>query len=210
MNQTAQKGACGQHNASRTQIVASFGSHAATHTAFNNQITDCRLDNLDTSLCHQPLHGGTIKRPVCLRTGAMYSRPTRFVQHAELDTRRINSTRHDPVQRINLADQMPFPQPANGRVARHLANTVGTHGDQHHTPAHAGSSRGGFASCVSSTNNDHIMCHASVSCGICLPRRLSGQPMALTGVYAPFAAFLPAIYQYRNSRRCCPEGLPHR
>ena len=63
------------------------------------------------------LHGGAVKRAVGLRARPMHGGPFASVQQAKLDARGICHAPHQPVQRINFANQMPLANAANGRVA---------------------------------------------------------------------------------------------
>ena len=51
-----------------------------------------------------------------------HRRPLAAVQHAELDAGPVDRPAHDAVERIDLAHQMPLAEPADRRVARHLAD----------------------------------------------------------------------------------------
>jgi len=44
------------------------------------------------------------------------------VQYAELDARPVDRSAHDAVERIDLAHEMGLAEPADRRVARHLAD----------------------------------------------------------------------------------------
>jgi hypothetical protein len=50
-------------------------------------------------------------------------RPTpAAIQYAELDPGPVDPAPHDPVERIDLAHKVPLAEPADRRVARHLAD----------------------------------------------------------------------------------------
>ena len=67
----------------------------------------------------------------------MNSRAFPPVQQTKLDARPIRNPAHDPVQRIDLSNQMPLAQPADGRVARHHPDTSPTQRHQRRPRAHA-------------------------------------------------------------------------
>ena len=57
-------------------------------------------------------------------------RALRPVEHAELDTRLVRHPAHEPVQGVDLPDDVPLSQSADGRVAGHFPEGVGPVRDQ--------------------------------------------------------------------------------
>ncbi len=89
------------------------------------QVQDFRLHH------RQPCSGGNrflhrlaIELSVGLRTRAPYSWPLSSVQQPKLDARPIRNPPHQPVQCINLANEMALPETADRRVAGHDTNIV--------------------------------------------------------------------------------------
>ncbi len=68
------------------------------------------------------LHGLAVELAVGLGAGAAHGRALGAVEHAELDSGAVDGATHHAVQRIDLADQVALGQPADRRVARHLAD----------------------------------------------------------------------------------------
>ena len=63
---------------------------------------------------------------------------------------------HQPVQGVDLADQMALAQAADGRVAAHLADGLELVGEQQGARAEARRRRGGFAAGVAAADDDHV------------------------------------------------------
>jgi len=74
--------------------------------------------------------GELIKLFVALRARRLHGGSLAGIQHAELQARFVGVARHLPAQRIDLAHDLPFGQSANGRIARHLSDTVEIHREQ--------------------------------------------------------------------------------
>ena len=90
--------------------------------------------------CDRSLHGLPIELAVCLGAGTAHGRALGAVEQAELDAGLIGHPAHQPVQRIDLAHQMAFAKPADGRIAGHFADRVGAMGQQGGAGAQAGCS----------------------------------------------------------------------
>ena len=63
-----------------------------------------------------------IELAVGLRARPAHRRALAAVQDAELDAGPVDRAPHDAVERIDLAHQMPLAEPADRRIARHLAD----------------------------------------------------------------------------------------
>src|SRR5215472_15462232 len=87
------------------------------------QILGCSLDNIETLRLGQQFGDSpAIELPVSLRAGATHRGSLAAVQDAELYSGPVNCQAHDAVECIDLAYQMAFAEPADRRVARHLAD----------------------------------------------------------------------------------------
>src|SRR3546814_995024 len=72
---------------------------------------------------------------VGLRARPLHRRTLAPVEQAIMDTGGVGGAAHDPVQRIDLAHQMALAQPADRRVARHLADLARILRDEAHARA---------------------------------------------------------------------------
>ena len=103
------------------------------------------------------LHGLAIEAAVDLGPRPLHRRTLGAVQHAELDSGHVSEAPHDAVQRVNLADQMALAQPADGRVAAHLADGVEPLGQQDGARARACRRRRGFTAGVPASDDDDVV-----------------------------------------------------
>ena len=124
MNEAAQERAGGQHDAARTDFApVAEDEPTDPPRCIEQQILGRALDDRQTGgLGEQRRHGRAVELPIGLRAGAPHRRPLAAVQHAELDAGAVDRAAHDPVERIDLAHQMALGEPADRRVARHLAD----------------------------------------------------------------------------------------
>ena len=124
---------------------------------------------LDQQVLHRPLdhlevrrrpdrrlHGGAVELAVGLGARALHGRPLGAVEQPELDAGRIGDAPHQAVERIDLAHQMALAEPADGRVAGHLADGGEAVRDQRRARAHAGSRRRGLAAGMAAADNDDV------------------------------------------------------
>ena len=69
-------------------------------------------------------NGLAIQDTVCLGARGSNRGALAGVENPELDTGVIGGNGHDAAQRIDLLDEMPLANAANGRVAGHLTQGV--------------------------------------------------------------------------------------
>ena len=125
----------------------SFTSRSSTGSAMTSRLACsrsaaciCQAIELAVGLGARPLHGRTL--------GA--------VQHAELDAGLVDDAAHQPVERIDLAHEMPLAEAADGRVARHLADGLELVRDQRRARAHTRRRRRCLAARVPASHNDDV------------------------------------------------------
>jgi phosphoribosylamine---glycine ligase len=74
-----------------------------------------------------------------------------------LDPNGVGDLAHDAAERVDLSDQVPLGNSADGRVARHLGDEVEIHRDHGGAEAHPCASPGRFASRVSGADDDGVV-----------------------------------------------------
>ncbi len=114
MNQSVQERTGGQHTApeaysrpsvSRTPFISEESTNESRHTGFY----DLKIGNLGQEL----LHRKSIELPVRLCSGSPDSRSLFAIVHAELDTATISRSTHQPIERVDFANQVSLAEPAN-------------------------------------------------------------------------------------------------
>ena len=137
---------------------AAVGRDNAGHrAAFHHQVLHRPLDHLEIG--RRPdrgLHGRAVELAVGLGARALHGRPLGTVEQPELDAGRVGDAPHQAVQRIDLAHQVALTEPADSRVARHLANCREFVGDQRGACAHAGRRSRSLAAGMAATDNDDV------------------------------------------------------
>ena len=68
----------------------------------------------------------------------------------------IGRTRHCAAQRVDLSGQMPFADPADCRIATHLADGFDVVREQERARARTRSGQSRFRASVPAANNDHV------------------------------------------------------
>ena len=129
----------------------------ATLAVVEDQVLDRRLDHLQVG--RRPdrrLHGGPVELAVGLGTGALHRRTLGAVEQAELDAGRVGDPPHQPVQRIDLAHQVPLAEPADGRIAGHLADGGEPVRDERRARAHARRRSRRLAARMAAADNDDV------------------------------------------------------
>src|SRR5437762_14336262 len=85
------------------------------------QILGCTFGNLERVCFGEQLaDGSAIELAVGLRPRPAHRRPLAAVQNAELDPGPVDRPAHDAVERVALAHEMSFAEPADRRIARPL------------------------------------------------------------------------------------------
>ncbi len=124
MDQAVEERAGGQHDAPGADLPA-VAQHDAGGVAgiIPQQILYRTLGDGEVRRVGQKIGDrAAIELAVGLRPRPAHRRPLAAVQDAELDAGPVDGTAHDAVERVDLAHEMPFAEPADRRVARHLAD----------------------------------------------------------------------------------------
>jgi hypothetical protein len=78
------------------------------------------------------------------------------VKEPELDPRFVGQEPHKAAERVNLPDEVPLGEPADGRIAGHLGDVLEIHRDQADFDTHSARSGRGLAAGMSRTDHDDI------------------------------------------------------
>jgi hypothetical protein len=74
-----------------------------------------------------------------------------------MDRRAIGRARHQPVEDVELADEMALAHASNRRIARHLSGILRTKGDQPHARPAPGRGCRSFTSGVAGTDHQNVV-----------------------------------------------------
>ena len=133
------------------------GDDAGDAALLDDQVLDRGFDHLEVRRgADRRLHGLPVELAVGLGAGALHRRALAAVQHAELDAGRVGDAAHQAVERVDLAHQMALAEPADGRIAGHLADGREAVGDQRRARAHARGRGRGLAAGMAAADDDDI------------------------------------------------------
>ena len=139
------------------EVPAVAGDHAADPAVLDDQILDAALDHLEIGGgADGRLHGLAVELAVGLGARALHGRTLGAVEQPELDAGGVGDAAHQAVEGIDLAHQVALAEPADGRIAGHLADRGERVGDERRAGAHAGSRGRGFAAGMAAAHHDHV------------------------------------------------------
>src|SRR5690606_24743823 len=120
-----------------------------------------------------------------------HSRSFAAIKYPELDAAEVGDAAHQAVERVDLADEVPLSQPADGGVAGHRPHRIETVGDERRRRSHARRRGRGFAAGVAAADDDNIECcaHGSDVWFRWLSRRLAGGRKAKAQLSTPGRLF---------------------
>ena len=157
MNASVQEGARGQHHCSRSKTDADLGDRADNPITLHHQVVDGLLEQGEVRLVLQTAADrGFVEDPIRLRAGGPHGGPLARVQNPELDAAFVGCDRHGAAQRVHLFHQVPLADPADRRVAAHLAEGLDVVGQQQRLATHARSSQGSLGTGVATTDHDDV------------------------------------------------------
>ena len=136
-------------------------SVTAGHAAIgNDEIVGFGLDDRQVrSRANRLLHRSRVELAVSLGARAAHRRALAAIEHPELNAAAVGHPAHQPVERIDLADQMALAEPADRRVARHRADGREAVGDERGSRAHARGRGRSLAARVPAADDDDIEAH---------------------------------------------------
>ena len=97
-----------------------------------------------------------VELAIGLRARALDGGTLGAVQQAELDAGGIRHPAHQAIQRIDLAHQVTLAEPADGRVARHLADGREAMRDKRRARAHARRRSRRLAAGMAAADHDNV------------------------------------------------------
>ena len=108
-------------------------------------------------LLQHRFHPQPVEEPVGLGPGRPDRRALAGVEAAELDAGGVDVFRHLPAEGVDLLDQMPLGQAADGRVAAHGADGVNVDHQHRGAASHPGCRQSGFAAGMAGADHDNVV-----------------------------------------------------
>lgn len=102
------------------------------------------------------LHFELVSLLVCLGSRTMHRRTFTAVEHAKMNARLVDNAPHLTAERVDLADDLPFGDATDSRVAAHLTDRVAVHRQQRGLCSHPRGRQCGLCTGMASTDNNNI------------------------------------------------------
>ena len=176
MDQAAQEGAGRQHDRAGAEAAA-VGRHDARCAAgLDDQIVDLAFDDFEIfGLGQRALDRRGVEPAVLLRAGAADRGSFAAIEQAKLDAAFVGAASHQPVERVDLADEMALAEPADRGVAGHRADCAGRLCDERRSCAGAGRRGRRLAPGMAAADDDDIEAHVcGLARGAHSPRDIAG------------------------------------
>src|SRR3712207_6761637 len=111
MDDAPEKGAGGDHHRTRAHHGGGGVDDPADAAVLDDDVLDRGFDDREVRLLVEQLaHRTAVELAVGLGAGTMDRRPFAAVEQTELNAGTIGGTSHQAVERIDLADEMPFAE----------------------------------------------------------------------------------------------------
>jgi hypothetical protein len=157
VNQPAQERAGRQDDGAAGDFAAVLQPDTGDPVGGNQQIVRLAFDHGQVrGLPDRPLHRFCVEFSVGLRARSAHRRPLAAVENAELDAALVYDPAHQAIERIDLAHQMTFAEPADRRVAGHRTDGREPVRDKRRARAHTRSRSRSLAAGVAAANHNDI------------------------------------------------------
>jgi hypothetical protein len=157
MDQAPQERARGQNDSAGAELPA-VDKPYAPHRPRDVEIVRLPFDHMQIGRrLDRTLHGPRVQRPIRLRAWSAHRRALASVKDSELNAALIGNPAHQPIKRVDFADQMTLPESPNSRIAGHGADGRKSVGDQRSFSAHAGSCRCSFTARVPAADDNNVV-----------------------------------------------------
>ena len=157
MDQTTQESPCRDNHCAGRQLTTINQANADDPIVCDDQLVRLTLDHAEIDgLANGGLHGCRIELAVGLGARTPHRRTLAAVEHAKLDAGGIGNAAHQPIQRVDLADQMALAEPPDRGIAGHRPDGRKPMCYQRRPGAHARGRARGFAAGVTSADDDYV------------------------------------------------------
>ena len=156
---SAEEGADGHHHARGLDAGADAGHHAAHRVTLDEQIGDRLLEQREPGrVLQHPADVAAVERAVDLGAGRPHRRALAGVEGPEVNPAMVGGHRHRAAQRVDLLDEVPLADPADGRVAAHLPERLDALGEQQGLGARPGRGERRLGAGVAAADDDDVEC----------------------------------------------------
>ena len=157
MNDPAQECA-GRQNHCPSAYFRRVAQTNATHApAFHQKVGNLAINDGQVRMSQDLiLNCAFVKRAVCLGPRALYRRALPPVQQPKLNPRPIRCPPHNAIERVNLANKVPFSESTNRGIAGHHPDFRRIKRNQNRAHTHPRSGMRRINASMSATNDDNF------------------------------------------------------
>jgi hypothetical protein len=135
--------------------------HACDLTGLEDQVIHLALNHRKPlGLPDRCLHCSGIELSIRLGSWTSNRRPFSSIENPELNSTSIRHPTHQAVKRVDLADEVTLPEPADGGIARHCPDGLEAMGHKGHVSPHASGPSCSLAAGVPAPHHNDIESHA--------------------------------------------------
>ena len=133
------------------------GHHPAHRIPVHDEIGDGLLEQREPGRAFEhPANVPAIQRAVDLGAGRPHRGTLARVEGTEVDPAVVRGHRHRPAERVDLLDEVPLADPADGRVAAHLPQRLDALGEQQGLRAGPRRGKRRLGAGMAATDDDHV------------------------------------------------------
>jgi hypothetical protein len=178
VHQTVQERAGRDHHRAAADGVAVFERQTGDASVLGEHPAGTPEEPRDVRLGRERVaHPGAIPALVGLRARRPHGGAAAPVEQPELDARGVDGEAHEPTERVDLPDQMPFCRAADRGIARHQRDRLGRERDEPDAAPEPRRRPGRFTAGVASADDHHVelkfACHVDLGCEFISPHRTS-------------------------------------
>ena len=157
MDAAIEEGAGGEHHGAAAEAQADLRDGAGDAAALEPEVVHRLLEQPKVGLILQAAPDGRlVEDAVGLGPRGAHGGPLGCVEDPELDARLVGGGRHGTAERVDLLDQVPLADAADGRIAAHLAQRLDVVREQQRGAAHARAGQRRLGAGVAATDHDHV------------------------------------------------------
>ena len=159
MDAPAKERAHGHHHAGRLDANPDARHHPAHRVPVDDEVGDRLLEQREPwrALQH-PANVAPVERAIDLGAGRPHRGTLAGVEGAEVDATVVRAHRHRPAEGVDLLDEVPLADPADGRVAAHLPEGLDALREQQRLRPGPGRGERRLGAGVTAADDDDVEC----------------------------------------------------
>ena len=159
VNAPAQERAGGDHDRARAEapLLERLDAEDRARLLVDEQPRDGALHREDVGvLLEERPHRAPVESAIALRARRPHGGPLAAIEHPELERREVRRASHDAAERVDLARDGALRDPADRRIAGHLADRLERRGEEDHPRAEPRRGDRGLDARMTAADDDDI------------------------------------------------------